>query len=303
VLITLGVLAVAGNAACVFMRHVVYGEFFTSFSFPWLMTNVNVAYSVVTGCYCCLLVGAHEWFRSTYFHHEFAWRNSAVCQTAGVLMVLSKKVATSLVTVITLDRLLRVHCLSWTSRFSRRSAVLTSMAVWCVGIALAGVPLIPFRTPWDFYSRSGLCLPLPCHFSHHGGHYHFALEAVLPSVLTILVACCQTLLFKRVPSFEVTAQPKTSSAENDFSRTFINLAMLDCVSGAILSFTSLVTHLANVKVEEDVAAALAVFMLPLSAALNPCLYIVSFIIEDRRRETQRRLQLMLLKRQHVHRKR
>jgi hypothetical protein len=50
VLITLGVLAVAGNAACVFMRHVVYGEFSTSFSFPWLMTNVNVAY-FLTGCY------------------------------------------------------------------------------------------------------------------------------------------------------------------------------------------------------------------------------------------------------------
>jgi hypothetical protein len=169
-------------------------------------------------------------------------------------------------------------------------------------MALAGVPLIPFRTPWDFYSRSGLCLPLPCHFSHHGGHYHFALDAVLSSVLTILVACCQALLFKRLPSFEVTAEPKTSNAENDFSGTFMKLAMCDCVSVAILSFTSLVTHLANVEVEEDVAAALAVFMLPLSAALNPCLYIVSRIAEDRRRETQRRL-LLKLKRQHVQRKR
>jgi hypothetical protein len=301
VLITLGVLAVAGNAACVFMRHVVYGEFSASFSFPLLMTNVNVAY-FVTGCYCCLLVGAHEWFRSTYFHHEFAWRNSALCQTAGVLLVLSKKVATLLVTLITLDRLLSVHCSSWTSRFGRRSAVLTSVAAWCVGIALAGVPLIPFQTSWDFYSRSGLCLPLPCHFSHYGGHYHFALEAVLPSVLTILVACCQTLLIKRIPTFEVAAQPNTSDTENDFSRTFMKLAMCDCVGGAILSFTSLVTYLANVKVEEDVAAALAVFMLPFSAALNPCLYMISRIMEDRRRETQRRL-LIMLKRQHVQRKR
>jgi hypothetical protein len=64
----------------------------------------------------------------------------------------------------------------------------------------------------------------------------------------------------------------------------------------VLSGASLVTYLGGVFVEEDVAANLAVFVLQLNAALNPCLYIASRVMADRRRETQRKL-LLLLKRQ------
>jgi hypothetical protein len=87
----------------------------------------------------------------------------------------------------------------------------------------------------------------------------------------------------------------TTDTEEDLSGAFSKLAVTHCVRGAVLSLAGLMAYLGTVTVEEDTAATLAVFVLPLNAALNPCLYAASRAMAHQRHKAHRRI-LAALKR-------
>jgi hypothetical protein len=51
--------------------------------------------------------------------------------------------------------------------------------------------------------------------------------------------------------------------------------------------------MSGMPVSEGVNEALAILLLPINAALNPCLYLISKILEDRRLQREVRLMHML----------
>jgi hypothetical protein len=294
----LSFVAVAANAACLLLRHVWYVEHAVHSPLSCLLTHLNVA-NLLTGVYCAMVAVADYAFHMTYSSQEVAWRQSITCTAAGVLTVLSHTVSALIMLVLTLDRLL--HRSPSTVALTQRWAVAATVLTWCVGLVVAAVPLLPYASQWRFYSNTALCVPLPSSFSHNGSSYHFALQGAFHTVVLVLVAAGQTIIIYKsqagAVSFLNTQSSLTREGDarvTDMHQGVFKLSVLYCVRGAMLSCASLVTYLNDVAVEEDVAAALATFLLNLNAVFNPCVYVVNHVRADRRRETQRRM-LQLLK--------
>lgn len=79
------------------------------------------------------------------------------------------------------------------------------------------------------------------------------------------------------------------------TQAVLRVTVTQCLCGAVLCGANLVTYLADVVVEEDVAADLAIFVSPLRSALAPWVYLTSRLMADRRRKAQEKL-LQLIKR-------
>jgi hypothetical protein len=67
----LSLAAVAGNAACLLLRHTWYVEHAAVFPLSWLLTHLNVA-NLLTGVYCAMVAVADYTFRMTYASQEVA---------------------------------------------------------------------------------------------------------------------------------------------------------------------------------------------------------------------------------------
>ena len=99
-------------------------------------------------------LGEYQWYGDQ-------WKENAVCKVAGFLSLMSSKVSAFIICLITLDRFLALRFPFSRLPFSRGSALIACAVVWVTGIALATVPLLPMTSHWEYYSQTGICIPLP----------------------------------------------------------------------------------------------------------------------------------------------
>jgi hypothetical protein len=137
-----------------------------------------------------------------------------------------------------------------------------------------------------------MCVPLPCSFSDRSGGYHLFLNVGFYTVLVTLVITGLILILRSSPPSSVL---ETLSTNDELTRVFVKMAVTDFLRVGVLSCVSLLAYLDCVAVDEHAAASLVIFVLQLSSALNPCVYLSSRVLADRKREDQRKL-LQLLKR-------
>jgi hypothetical protein len=291
-LLTLSLLAVVGNSVCVFMRHFKYKEHSVSSTFSSLMNNLNLA-NLMGGLYASIIAFADLKFRSQFAWNEVTWRKSGLCKAAVFLSILSQSASALMMLLITLERLvnLRARTISCWS-LGRKATILVSLLAWSTGLAFAVLPLVSSLSQWEYYEQSAMCVPLPCSFSNRSGGYHLFLNAGFHTVLVILVIIGLMLIHLSLPRTTVL---ETLNATDKLTRVFLKTAVMDCVQVGILSCASLLVYFGHVTVDEHVAASLAIFVLQLNSALNPCVYILGYLMSDKQQENQRKL-LQLLRR-------
>nr|KAG5698144.1 hypothetical protein BaRGS_001739 [Batillaria attramentaria] len=127
------------------------------------------------------LTGRYVWKRQE-------WTHSAECTTAGFVALVSSEVSAITICIITLDRLLVLQFpLKYHLHLTWRCALVACSAAWLTGIVLSVVPLLP-ATGWEFYSQTGICLPLPItRLQFPGKQYAFGVFIVLNFVLFLLI--------------------------------------------------------------------------------------------------------------------
>jgi hypothetical protein len=94
-------------------------------------------------------------------------------------------------------------------------------------------------------------------------------------------------MYKRLPNYSPVSNQEASSEHRDVVLGLVEVAAMECVRGAIVACAGLLSYLGKVEVDEELAAMLAIDVLPLSAALNPCVYIMSRVMADRTRHRKR----------------
>ena len=110
------------------------------------------------GVYLSIVGVADRLYLGTYLWEDVAWRHSGTCLMAGFTSQLSCEVSAFIICLFTLDRLL-VLCFPFSRlRFSVCSAQCAAAVGWVMGLGLASVPLV---SHWQFYSQTGICVPLP----------------------------------------------------------------------------------------------------------------------------------------------
>jgi hypothetical protein len=294
ILFCFSLVAVLGNAACVPIRLAVHKESMDS-SFSILVTNLNVA-NLLMGLYCGIIAGADEVFRGRFVHNEKAWTDSSLCRGAGFLYLLSSEVSTLTITIVTWERVTRLLSSlqgpGFHLQLGKRSSVSVSVAAWIVGATVSVVFLCPSVSPWAMYRRTAICVPLPTEADGRQGMYSVLMHAGLRFLLLLLVSAGQIWLYRRAHSDKSRLTIAHCEALR-LARQFRQVAVTNSVCWAVVGCVTLWSLVSRVAVNEEVAAAVAILLHPVNAALNPCLYVMSKVLENRRLQRDARLMQLL----------
>ena len=266
-------------------------------SFGIIVSNLCIS-DFLMGLYSSVIAAADRWYLGKYLWNDILWRKSVVCKVAGFLSLLSTEVSAFIICLITLDRFLVIRFpLKRELHMTPRSAVITCVFTWTVGVALALVPLLPPTSHWQFYSQTGICIPLPITRQSFPGHsYSFGILIILNFVLFLLIAAGQMSIYWSVRANSMSATASTSTSQNlTIARRLITVAMSDFLCWFPISLLGLLAS-SGTPVSGEVNVAIAIFVLPLNSVLNPFLYTLNIILERRRKIQEQRLQKSLLSR-------
>ena len=285
------VMALVGNLASIIVRTV---RTKIKLGFDVFVTNLCLS-DFLMGLYLAMIGVADRVYLGSYLWEESTWRHSAACQVAGFLSLLSSEVSALVVCLITVDRFLVLRFPFSQLHFSPRSALVASLLVWLFGLLLALLPLLPATAHWQFYSQTGICIPLPVTRNDFPGHtYTFGVMIVLNFVLFLLIALGQGVIYYTVKANSMkTADVNRSSKDIAIARRLITVAMSDFLCWFPIGLLGLLAS-NGVAIPGEVSVAMAIFALPLNSAINPFLYTLNMILERSRREREERLRKFLL---------
>ncbi len=126
------------------------------------ITNLTIS-DLVMCVYLIILLSSDIYYGEYFPANAESWQKSTLCRLAGALSVLSSEASAFLITLISMDRYLRIRfrypfgkC-----RLSTRTAILLVAIQWAValGFSIASFLLAGVRS--DFYSVSEVCVGLP----------------------------------------------------------------------------------------------------------------------------------------------
>ena len=281
-------LALIGNLGSLFVRMRIhmsgkasaYGAFVIHLCISdWLM-----------GVYLAIIGVADSVYRNAYLWEDEAWRHSVTCKLAGFLALLSSEVSAFVICLITLDRFLVIRYPFSRLHFQHVSAEWTCCTVWLVGVLLASIPLFPATSSWQFFGQTGICIPLPITRKVFPGHgYAFGVMIVLNMVLFVLIAVGQTVIYKSIKANTMTTADCSRKQQNvTIARRLITIAITDFLCWFPVGVMGLLAT-AGVAVPGGARVTIATFVMPLNSAINPFIYTVNVILEQRRRDKEQKL--------------
>ena len=251
--------------------------------FDVFVTHLCVS-DFLMGVYLAIIGVADRWYYGTYLWRDREWTHSWVCQLAGFLSLLSSEVSAFMICLITLERFLLVRFPHKGFHFTSRSGRVASLVSWAVGLVLAAVPLLPFTDHWQFYSQTGICIPLPITKTLFSGKdYSFIVMIVVNFFLFILIALGQLLIFWSYHSQSKTAGSSGKrSKDMAIARRLLVVAMSDFLCWFPIGLLGLMARY-GFPVSGDVNVAMAIFILPFNSAANPFLYTLHMLREKRQK--------------------
>ncbi|KAL8617016.1 hypothetical protein ACOMHN_014187 [Nucella lapillus] len=285
-------LAVLGNMGSFVARFYLQDRSFQSrgqSSFNVLVTNLSVA-DFLMGVYLTIIGVADHIYRGQYVWYVETWKKSVACQAAGFLSFASSEVSAFFILLITLDRLLILRFPFGKLRFRQTSVLVASAIAWMLGFALAAVPFLPMSPPWEFYSQTGICIPLP--FSDKdrfkGYTYSFSVMMVLNLAIFVLIAVGQVFIYSTVRASSMAPAKKKASRDSTIARRLTTIVLSDFLCWFPVGLLGVLAS-TGVPISVDIRVGVAIFVLPFNSALNPFLYTFNIVMEKRRKATEARM--------------
>ena len=277
-------LSLLGNMFCLVVR-VCVQKTAPSSSFHVFVTNLSTA-DLLMGVYIAVIGAADSMYRGQFLFYDETWKHSVACKVAGFLSLLSSEVSAFIIWLITLDRFIVLHFPFSSVRFQRVSAAVACLITWLVGVLLALVPLLPVTSHWEFYSQTGICIPLPVtRKDFKGKTFSFGIFIIFNFVLFMLIATGQTFIYWSVRKNALNTDSTKISRDLTIARRLISVAVTDFLCWFPIGLCGLLA-LADVPIPGEVNVAFAIFVLPLNSALNPFMYTFNMLMEKRRKSRE-----------------
>nr|KAG5705188.1 hypothetical protein BaRGS_011214 [Batillaria attramentaria] len=164
-----------------------------------------------------------------------------------------------------------------------------------IGLSLSGcIPLLPLTSYWEFYSQTGICIPLP--ITQHefpGQGYSFGIMIVLNFVLFVLIAVGQFFIYWCVRANSLTVSDSSKKSRDcTIARRLAAIALSDFLCWFPIGLLGLMAT-RGVPIASEVNVGIAIFVLPLNSALNPFLYTLNALMEKRRARQKEKLMKVL----------
>ncbi|KAL8625057.1 hypothetical protein ACOMHN_012066 [Nucella lapillus] len=277
-------LSLTGNVFCFCARLFARGMR-SSNAYSVFVTHLTIA-DFLMGVYIVIIGSADERFRGRYLHYDNTWKNSVTCKVAGFLSLLSSEVSAFIIWLITLDRFIVLRFPFSTVRFERTSASVACLLTWLVGWFLVLLPLLPLTSHWEFYSQTGMCIPLPVTRTQFKGRlYSFSVLIILNFVLFLLISAGQGFIYWSIQNNTLKMNSTKMSRDLTIARRLITVAVTDFMCWFPIGLCGVLAEI-GVPVSGEINVALAVFVLPLNSAVNPFLYTFNTLAETRRKSKE-----------------
>ena len=209
------------------------------------------------GVYMLIIAYQNTIWQGEYFNHDISWRASKLCIFAGVVSTISSEVSVLTLTVVTIDRLI---CIVFAFRFRRMSfktAVVSMIFVWLLGLVISIIPLFhndyfyDFHRDVHFYGRSAVCLPF--HFSAEnipGWEYSVAIFLCLNGVSFIFILVAYFFMYRTVTKASNAVRSTRTNHHTTIAIRMIFIILTDFLCWfpvIIISILSLTGHLGRPK--------------------------------------------------------
>ena len=211
-------------------------------SFHVFICNLCLADGLM-GLYLLIIGAADFIYRGDYIFHDEQWKTSNWCRLAGFLSTLSSEVSAFTICLITHDRYLVVKFPFGKTNYNHYSTILSCALLWLFGILLAAIPLLPATSHWEYYSQTGVCVPLPFTTGENfkGYMYSFSIMIMLNFVVFACIAVGQVAIFWTIRESAVEGSSKDSgSRDNVIARRLTSVVVSDflcwfpvCLLGAL----------------------------------------------------------------------
>ena len=286
----LGILAFLGNLLVIIWRIIDKEENRVQ---SFLLTNLAVA-DLLMGVYLLTIAIMDVRWRGVYFRHDINWRSGMGCQIVGVLSMLSSEVSVLILTIITMDRLLRIVFPFKFKRLTFKTASFVCLLVWIFGVVISVIPIAGFDYFYDysghfgFYSRSAVCLPLQLSEGRPvGWEYSVAFFVGLNFVSFMFILVAYIAMFCTVKRSSRAVRSTNLKKESAMAKRLVFIVMTDFCCWMPIIMISILSLTGNFDDPDKIAYVwIAVFVLPLNSSLNPILY--TFSTERARRSLIRK---------------
>ncbi|KAF7494318.1 Putative G-protein coupled receptor [Sarcoptes scabiei] len=252
---------------------------------------INLALGdLLMGIYLLIIASVDSYYRGLYFIADAYWRQSSLCHFAGFLSTLSSEISVFFLIFITLDRLITITFPFRIYRIHSQQAKWIIVILWTLAILLSGLPLIPIEYFDNFYGRSGVCLAL--HITHerpNGWEYSVFIFLVLNLISFTFICGSYVWMFfvakktQRAASGRCVQSSSSSTiivattetrVQKRMAKRMMFIVMTDFFCWMPIISLGIVS-LFDVRIPPQIFAWIAVFVLPLNAAINPTLYTLS----------------------------
>lgn len=229
------------------------------------------------GIYMLIIASVDARYRGEYIVHADSWRNSALCQFAGILAMLSSEVSVYMLTAITVDRVIAIN-FPLKGGIRMKNAKIVVIFGWLACFVLTIIPATKISYFGDsFFGRSGVCLPFQMSDKKVAGwEYSLFIFLVLNLASFVVIFISYVSIFGVVKSSmdEMGKNSTKSSNEYDLAKKLVLIIATDFMCWVpiiLIGFAAL----GGVQIPAVVSAWIAVFVLPLNSAMNPILYTFS----------------------------
>nr|KAG5714413.1 hypothetical protein BaRGS_006859 [Batillaria attramentaria] len=152
---------------------------------------------------------------------------------------------------------------------------------------------------WEFYSQTGICLPLPItQQDFPGQQYAFGVFIVLNFGLFALIGSGQLLIYRAIRSTRMAGSTRGQQQDMTIARRLFLIVISDFCCWFPIGLMGLLAA-RGTPIPGVVNVWSAIFVLPLNSALNPFLYTLATLLERRRKLRQTERVQRMLGRLHV----
>ncbi|XP_050537187.1 G-protein coupled receptor GRL101-like [Daktulosphaira vitifoliae] len=253
---------------------------------------VNLALGdFLMGSYLLVIAVVDWYYRGSYFIHDSDWRQSTMCNVAGFISTFSSELSVFTLTVITLERLLVIIFPFKVRRLQMDCTRILMAICWFLAIIISVIPLFDIHYFRNFYGRSGVCLAL--HITPdkpNGWEYSvFIFLFVNLGSLLLISGSYLWMFFVAKTTHRATENLIRHRVLSESAMAWRMSLLVATDAACWVPIIGLgLWSLAGFTVHPQVFAWVAVFVLPLNAAVNPVLYTLSAVPMLRRKVTTNR---------------
>ena len=242
------------------------------------------------GIYLAIIVVTDRLFDGDYLWHDVDFRRSGICRLSGFVLLLSSVVSLFLMSLLTYHSCWRLYLKSSLTQSNVCIGHAVAGVVWCTGILLAVVPLLPTYSSWRFFGQSGLCVPVSkSSLSGFEHDYRVGVLVSLNLVLSALNCITHILILNALKNYTVTAEyPTGSSPAMRRARRVFWLTLTHCLCRLSFAVTELLFSRVE-SISKQTRVTLLMTLLPVTSAVDPLLYALGVVVERRRSEERERL--------------